>query len=106
MDHYALTGGFMCATIWACARKPQMSAAGGRWLSEREEDNVESPLSAAVAVQRAKLGLLGSVVTMPATSLTDGGDTDPPLAVQFDRHDSDSVSFALQQCPFECEDEC
>ena len=43
---------------------------------------------------------------MPATSLTDGGDTDPPLAVQFDRHDSDSVSFALQQCPFECEDEC
>ena len=87
-------------------RQPTMSAAGGRWLSEREEDNVESPLLTAVAVQRAELGLLGSVVSMPATPLTDGCDTDPPLAVQFDRHDSDPVSFVLQQCPFECEDEC
>ena len=83
-----------------------MSVAGGRWLSEREEDYVQSPLVAAVAVQRAELRLLGGVVTMPTTSLTDRGDPDPPLFVQFHCHDSDAVSFALQQCPFECKDEC
>jgi len=83
-----------------------MSADGGRWLSERKEDDVQRPLVDAVAVQRAELGLLWSVVTMSTTSLTDSGDAHPTLVVELHRHDSDPVSFALQQCPFECKDEC
>ena len=83
-----------------------MSADGSRWLSKRKEDDVQRPLVAAVAVQRAELGLLWSVVTMSTTSLTDSGHAHPPLVVELHRHDSDPVSFALRQCPFECKDEC
>jgi len=83
-----------------------MSADGGRWLSERKEDDVQGPLVDAVAVQRAELGLLWSVVTMSMTSLTGSGDAHPPVVVDLHRYDSDPVSFALQQCPFECKDEC
>jgi len=82
------------------------SVACARRVSEREEDYVQRPLPATVPVQRAELGQLRGAVPVPTASLSDRRDADPPLAVQFDRDDSDPVSFVLQLCPSKCKDEC